>query len=129
MDIDPPGLGVAQSVTGGRDALVPQFSSANRPIAFSTNIHGGDRVVLSGSNYCMGTTAKHHREQSPNCSSGISEGALFQCTVLVQTLSIQGSSPATTGRQGIFLFDYTGAGEICASCLMRKAVPERRNKQ
>ena len=129
MDIDPPGLGLAQLVTRGRDALVLQFPSADRPIAFSTNIYGGGRVVLSGSDSCMGRIRKCHWEQSLNCSSRISEGALFQGTVLVRILGVQGSSPAMTGRQGIFLFDYTGAGEICASCLMRKAVAGRRNKQ
>lgn len=53
---------------------------------------------------------------------------LFPSAVLLWMLGIQGSSPAMTGRQGIFLFDYTGAGEICASCLMCKAVLGRRNK-
>lgn len=53
---------------------------------------------------------------------------LFRSAVLVWMLGVQGSSPATTGRQGTFLFDYTGAGEVCASCRMCKAVPGRRNK-
>ena len=76
-----------------------------------------------------GTTGKRHREQSWNRGSGVSEGVLFQSTILVRMLGVQGSSPATTGRQGIFLFGYTGAGEICASCLMRKAGLDQRNKR
>lgn len=76
MEIDPPVLGLAQPVTRGRDALVLQISSADRPVAFSTSTHGGGRVVPSIDS-CMGRTGKYHREQSLNCSSRISEGAFI----------------------------------------------------
>lgn len=35
----------------------------------------------------------------------------------------------TPSRQGMFLWDCAGAGEVCASLLMHKAVPDRANKQ
>lgn len=62
VNIDLLGLGLSQSVTRGRDALVLQYSSADRPVAFSTNIHGGDRVVPSGADSCIENTGKYHRE-------------------------------------------------------------------
>lgn len=88
---------------------------------FSTNTHGGGSVVLPSSDSCMGGVGKHHRE--------LSEGALFQGAGLVRMPGVQGSSPALPGRQEIFLFNFRGAGEICASCLTGKAVPGRRNRQ
>lgn len=47
MEIDPPGLGLAQPVARGRYVLVLQISSADRRVAFSTSTHGGGRVVPS----------------------------------------------------------------------------------
>lgn len=47
----------------------------------------------------------------------------FGCSALRAPLLLR-----QAGR-GSFLFDYTEPGEICASCLMRKALPGRRNKQ
>lgn len=100
MDIDAPGLGVAQSVTRGGDGLVLQFPSASRSLAFSAGIRGGGRVVAPGSDSRVGRTGKYHGEQSLSPVSGISGGALFQSAVLVRMLDVQGPSPATTGRQG-----------------------------